>query len=835
MDIAGGDMHYDQRLCPRGAFFVELYNPWTSPSLGAPPIRDRDGDGTVDEFIGTGPIELYRNGPAPNFVSGVNLNVVSGPANTPVWRLLVVDGDSNNPSVDPDDLNPTGTPYNPNDAERGIYFADPRTLIGGVAAGHGRQRYWSSNTGNTQMAPVPPGRYAVVGGYHYVTGGGLYRTPVGRLDDATITDGALQTGNTRRIELNPDPEPGNNSVAVLNNNGNEPNPADIRPPIAVVVDLALEDRGNPTTSPPVIRPLSISEPLNGYPAVVGGSTWSGGDPIVPSPDGTDNAQYEDPGTGMVRPINDPLDHRRVNGNLPGESAPEQGMQWEALLESGTTQAFRTVLLQRLANPLAGWHATRNPYLTIDRATVDLTAFNGLGEDSADPSVGNAFNDDPQVMFRAHQRGGDSDRAPTSPDRILWAREPARAMTPSIPETAPVPHQFPYDLRHTFGYLNERYQPFFDNAAAAGYPHPYTGSGSFYRGAPNTVAGAGGRAVAFPWLAWNNRPFVSQMELMQVPYTRTSQLTTRYSFALGGVPYNQPAQFSHLLNFFQSSSNPNQAAQLYRLFEYTHVPSKFVSSNTILNPGWFTANDMPDGMGGTVANPWHSDSGAGTNQYHPPYNKVSNFRDPGRININTVFNDRVWQAIFVEGMGPQFAPGPNFNQWIDSRRGYGASGIAVFDPNTPTFFANPLRTPGAGRLVPLPQMVRDDVECTLLRSGDTASNPIPATSPLFEADFTVPVPRPYADTSRNPYFRGVTLNRLSNLVTCRSNVYAIWVTVGYFEVDPATGQLGRELGSDSGRVERHRGFYIIDRSIPVAFQPGVNHNVDRAIRLRRFIE
>jgi hypothetical protein len=48
-------------------------------------------------------------------------------------------------------------------------------------------------------------------------------------------------------------------------------------------------------------------------------------------------------------------------------------------------------------------------------------------------------------------------------------------------------------------------------------------------------------------------------------------------------------------------------------------------------------------------------------------------------------------------------------------------------------------------------------------------------------------------------------------------------------------LGSELGTDSGQVKRHRAFYIIDRSVPVAFEPGQNHNVDNAILLRRFIE
>ena len=48
-------------------------------------------------------------------------------------------------------------------------------------------------------------------------------------------------------------------------------------------------------------------------------------------------------------------------------------------------------------------------------------------------------------------------------------------------------------------------------------------------------------------------------------------------------------------------------------------------------------------------------------------------------------------------------------------------------------------------------------------------------------------------------------------------------------------LGREVGSDTGDVHRHRGFYIVDRSEPVGFKPGEDLNVERMIRLRRRIE
>ena len=57
------------------------------------------------------------------------------------------------------------------------------------------------------------------------------------------------------------------------------------------------------------------------------------------------------------------------------------------------------------------------------------------------------------------------------------------------------------------------------------------------------------------------------------------------------------------------------------------------------------------------------------------------------------------------------------------------------------------------------------------------------------------------------------------------MYAIWVTVGYFEAD----------GTEVKMAPRTRGFYLFDRSIPVAYERGQNHNVRDAILLRRIIQ
>jgi hypothetical protein len=144
---------------------------------------------------------------------------------------------------------------------------------------------------------------------------------------------------------------------------------------------------------------------------------------------------------------------------------------------------------------------------------------------------------------------------------------------------------------------------------------------------------------------------------------------------------------------------------------------------------------------------------------------------------------------------------------------------------------------------------------LLRRKTTADadaeNAEPLISPHSKINPPDPNPSPaYNDPDRNPYFRYQALQKLTNAVTTRSNVYAVWITVGYFEVTPwldGSGnplvdeahpdalQLGAEIGSDTGEIRRHRMFFIMDRTIPVAFERGKNHNVHQSVLVRRIIE
>jgi hypothetical protein len=135
--------------------------------------------------------------------------------------------------------------------------------------------------------------------------------------------------------------------------------------------------------------------------------------------------------------------------------------------------------------------------------------------------------------------------------------------------------------------------------------------------------------------------------------------------------------------------------------------------------------------------------------------------------------------------------------------------------------------------------------TLLRGGpevaatgdaDNDSNPDsagvvkPGSVPLF-----LPTVKQLENaTQRSPMKDFYPMTRLEKLTTNRSNVFAVWVTVGFFEIDPVTGQLGIEYGADSGQAERYRAFYVIDRSRPVGFQVGEDHNIEKSILVRRYL-
>jgi len=311
--------------------------------------------------------------------------------------------------------------------------------------------------------------------------------------------------------------------------------------------------------------------------------------------------------------------------------------------------------------------------------------------------------------------------------------------------------------------------------------------------------------------------------------------------------------TYLFNFYGQTGFMHSPA---RIFEFTSVPSPFVGTETFLNPlarasGGFGA-DMQT-MGGSLGN-------LPTNgpRYGAPFNFLSNRRNPGKLNLNTMHWAPIWTAL-MGGTGSAYEAGTPFGNLTSGFVG-GTHGRAnplrhmawlPFDPSDPADPARRLRLP------PSPdypgQSPYYDMRANLwMPTALPGGGDVPV--PWLDFASNVPV----YDSQRNEYFRLQKRQRMANMTTQRSSVFAMWITVGYFEMEEVAvpipdnpdvpigsvsfaGNLvefrtaiGREYGLDRGQVRRDRAFYVVDRSIPVGFFPGENLNVDKTILTRRYL-
>jgi hypothetical protein len=142
----------------------------------------------------------------------------------------------------------------------------------------------------------------------------------------------------------------------------------------------------------------------------------------------------------------------------------------------------------------------------------------------------------------------------------------------------------------------------------------------------------------------------------------------------------------------------------------------------------------------------------------------------------------------------------------------------------------LATPDPGGLSPSNAGITGDGYINLQQSYGSLDatrppNLVADTARLGAADATG-----LLDRTRHPYFRTEMLQKAMNLTTVRTHQYAVWITVGFFEVTQqgnpslvssapglAFDQLGREIGLN-GRLVRYRGFYLVDRTRATGFNP-----------------
>lgn len=577
--------------------------------------------------------------------------------------------------------------------------------------------------------------------------------------------------------------------------------------------------------------FSISEPLDGYEVI----SYERSNGLLNNDDGFYIGENYD-----NVPYNRPFDEEQ-NDALPDT---DETILYDEAEGRGTHQ--RKLYLQRLANPSRPWHRELNPYVTVDSMPLDLHVY--TGEEDSD------FNSGGPHHFYSRQRYGELPPSSGSlqPTRTIWPTDPTGQSRDAsnnyttrppagdvLSATIQHPAHYSIDARVTFGFLNAKFGSGYARNEIPDVSQTPVNESEEHAGDPRTP---------FPWFTWNNRPFTSEMELLLVPWGNAAELLIAHTAgggnqdpiygqsglepevrtALAGKKVPASEEFQHLPNFFHSAipgvASPTVAPYLYRLLEYVHVPSLFVGTESYLN-----AQVFGDPM----------NANADALRLRPPFHHISRYREPGRLNVNTIFHDQVWQSL-TDGL-----QAPSFLDLVNSRRGYRSRdalapadpfGLVAVNRGFPSAFFGAFRSfAGAGLNPVVGSNSPSEVDYTLLRRRSNLDSNNPLFSPKLYGAHNNP--------NRNPYFRYHGLQKMANLLTTRSNQYAVWITIGYFEVEPVTLDavhpdgyaLSRELGSDTGEIRRHRAFYIVDRTIPVGYQRGRDHNARNAIVLRRFIE
>lgn len=263
-----------------------------------------------------------------------------------------------------------------------------------------------------------------------------------------------------------------------------------------------------------------------------------------------------------------------------------------------------------------------------------------------------------------------------------------------------------------------------------------------------------RQQPFDWLVHLDRQLISAAELLSVSSVRPHQLTHRFVT----TPPGNPPNYAHRVRWFDEDLapiNPPRSHRLYRLFELVQTADRSLDSS-------------PRG------------------------------RVPGKVNLNTIFDFETFLPLF---------------------------GARADVDQVREIWTRLLRLRSPGMLDPEPSVTAADrpflsSEAGILPASDPQANGRGVN--IDDTIFRAWDPGAGGDQRRlfdsagedHPYLRSQLLTAIYDRLTTRSNVFAVWLTVGFFDVVDDTAQpvrLGAEIGQAEGTQVRHRFFAIVDRT------------------------
>jgi hypothetical protein len=306
---------------------------------------------------------------------------------------------------------------------------------------------------------------------------------------------------------------------------------------------------------------------------------------------------------------------------------------------------------------------------------------------------------------------------------------------------------------------------------------------------NTTTSTATLKLPFDWLPHLDRQLVSPVELLQVSAHKPHELTHTFARNVG------PAYLTNqqMADWTDQAAPAGQSTRLYRFFEMVETASRL--------PG--------AAVGGRI---------------------------PGRININTLAIDapEVFLAMcdaqpgncfFNPGAGQGDSVALDVFTQLMKYRNFNATGVPnINDQPFKSFGIGPYAGPGAGDAMDPANVFVGNSRARGV--NDTLFRQIPPVGGVQVSTLyapTLPPPTP-PNPAYHPYQQRELLNKVFNNLTTRSNTFAVFLTIGFFEVTDETTRpvkLGPEINAAQGTNIRHRVFAIVDRTSLTAFQTGLN--------------